>query len=424
MIKICYKSDFDFILKIKDCRGEVLGWPDFDWTARLWTSQRVNAFVASCKGGNAVNCFNDNGQIHIVADTGHGLGAGRLMVEFTAEMPNEIYPDGFERVVNIIALDIELTRDAASCPENAEVEVFLPLIKGEPGEQGPEGQQGPQGPQGPDGASAYEQAVEGGYKGTEEEFEKALAEVSDKQNRLIDSEDVTVNIDKLHITENAKRQVFIDMWNDACGEYGTYNPDTGFFELNEITDITYEQAIAIMNAGKPSYDGNHSRYFKTKIRTHLPLLHEGYSHYATGIKMFAWSSIEAVNGINIYPGSYFFEVNPGLHTIIGPLLCTTASPVNCFTNCDSLRKIQMVIGSGLIVLKGSPLIDLESWNYIIEHKQNPATNISTIQVHPNVYAKLTGDTSKAAAAALTAEELAQWMALVETASSKNISFTV
>lgn len=84
----------------------------------------------------------------------------------------------------------------------------------------------------------------------------------------------------------------------------------------------------------------------------------------------------------------------------------------------------MVIGSGLIVLKGSPLIDLESWNYIIEHKQNPATNISTIQVHPNVYAKLTGDTSKAAAAALTAEELAQWMALVETASSKNISFTV
>ena len=46
----------------------------------------------------------------------------------------------------------------------------------------------------------------------------------------------------------------------------------------------------------------------------------------------------------------------------------------------------------------------------------------TITVHTDVYAKLTGDTTNAAAAALTEEELAQWMAITEAAAAKNISF--
>lgn len=46
----------------------------------------------------------------------------------------------------------------------------------------------------------------------------------------------------------------------------------------------------------------------------------------------------------------------------------------------------------------------------------------TITVHPDVYAKLTGDTTNAAAAALSADELAQWQSLVSAAAAKNISF--
>lgn len=223
----------------------------------------------------------------------------------------------------------------------------------------------------------------------------------------------------------APPRAFIDQWNEACGEYGTYNHDTGFFELNGLKDITYAQALEIMTAGKPTYNGgNASRYYQTKIRTNLPLLENAYSGVATGMKMFAWSwSLESVNAAKLTVSTFFFELSSKIHTIIGPFYCLSASPAGCFSSCSSLRKMQMVIGSGLIVLKDSPLINLESWNYIIEHKQNPTTNISTIQVHPNVYAKLTGDTSNAAAAALTEEELAQWMALTETAASNNITFT-
>ena len=58
--------------------------------------------------------------------------------------------------------------------------------------------------------------------------------------------------------------------------------------------------------------------------------------------------------------------------------------------------------------------------YLVTNAAN--TSSITVTVHPDVYAKLTGDTTNAAAAALTAEELAQWQQLVTDATSKNINF--
>lgn len=61
--------------------------------------------------------------------------------------------------------------------------------KGDPGEQGPEGPQGiqgvqgptgPQGPKGDAGKSAYESAQDGGYTGTEQQFNEDLSAVSKK----------------------------------------------------------------------------------------------------------------------------------------------------------------------------------------------------------------------------------------------------
>lgn len=46
----------------------------------------------------------------------------------------------------------------------------------------------------------------------------------------------------------ASNQTFIDLWNVACGIYGQYNASTGYFELNGLLDITYEQALAIYDA--------------------------------------------------------------------------------------------------------------------------------------------------------------------------------
>lgn len=111
MQRVYYKSDFDFILKMKDTQGNDLGWPDFDWELKLYTNSKVNAFVVSCKSGEAVNCYNDNGKIHVVADN-HGLGVGKMSYELIIDKEDDTYEDGYKREVIPGTLAIELTNSA------------------------------------------------------------------------------------------------------------------------------------------------------------------------------------------------------------------------------------------------------------------------------------------------------------------------
>ena len=146
MTKINYKDDFDFILRLytvlTDSSGnevegsrKEIGWPEYDWVATFWTSSKANPFVARARGGECVNCYNDNGQIHIVADN-HRLGKGRLNVEFTAELPRGIYADGYQRNVIPAALDIELIAGTGDLPRQIQAELLLPYIKGDKGDKG------------------------------------------------------------------------------------------------------------------------------------------------------------------------------------------------------------------------------------------------------------------------------------------------
>lgn len=157
MQRINYKSDFDFILKLRDCKGDAVGFPGYDWEARLWTPQnKANAYTASCRGGVCENCYNDNGEIHIVCD-GHRLGLGQLCAELTVELPNGIYPDGYRKRVEPQLLDIELVNDAGDCPTEAQTEVAVAYAV----------------------IDAYDMAVASGYEGTREEYTASLGMLPD-----------------------------------------------------------------------------------------------------------------------------------------------------------------------------------------------------------------------------------------------------
>lgn len=135
-IKKNYKSDFDAILHLKSCVGDVcqdVGWPDYDWVARFYTTSYEKAFIASNIGGVLTNCFNDNDNIHVVFNN-HGLESGTLRVEFSAEIPNGIYPDSSQLEVSPQSLHIELVRGVGDCGTIADVEVMLSFIKGDKGE--------------------------------------------------------------------------------------------------------------------------------------------------------------------------------------------------------------------------------------------------------------------------------------------------
>lgn len=129
MRKVNYRSDFDFILRLSDCRGDDIGFPDYDWEARFYTrGNRANAYVASCKGGVCVNCFNDGGRVHVVVNSPR-LGLGELFVDFKASLPNSIYPDEHQDEMAPLSTGIELVRGAAPCPCSADVELMLPYVR-------------------------------------------------------------------------------------------------------------------------------------------------------------------------------------------------------------------------------------------------------------------------------------------------------
>lgn len=129
MREVNYRSDFDFILRLSDCRGDDIGFPDYDWEARFYTrGNRANAYVASCKGGECVNCFNDGGRVHVVVNSPR-LGLGELFVDFKASLPNSIYPDEHQDEMAPLSTGIELVRGAAPCPCSADVELMLPYVR-------------------------------------------------------------------------------------------------------------------------------------------------------------------------------------------------------------------------------------------------------------------------------------------------------
>lgn len=125
-----YLSDFDFIYRMFDASGEPIGFPPdgVDWNVCFYTPHSNRVFIASCIGGVCTNCFNDNGQIHVVAKN-HGLAPGRVLSTPTILNPNDIYPDGIQRIVSGAPVGIELVTGAGDMsPVPPVTDVTMPVM--------------------------------------------------------------------------------------------------------------------------------------------------------------------------------------------------------------------------------------------------------------------------------------------------------
>ena len=149
MRKVNYKSDFDFVMRLKDASGKEVPWPECDWDAEFWTSSKQNAYRASCIGGEYVNCFREaDGSIHFVFNC-HRMGKGVLKWEPHFCFPNGMYPDGIQDQFRKAQLDIELVDgDGDDVADTPDVEVYIPAVY----------------------LTAYDLAVRNGYTGTYEDY--------------------------------------------------------------------------------------------------------------------------------------------------------------------------------------------------------------------------------------------------------------
>lgn len=248
-----------------------------------------------------------------------------------------------------------------------------------------------------------------------------------KQDKLVNSADVTIGIDnKLTVTDLAKREVFDDLWIKAAGSNGTvdhnYTEDNVSkpYYLNEVW-MTYEEAIVVYNeyyADITSLSGR-SVYGVTNF---APPRNNAAGTY---------SNFDAPNAVTINVGIEFLvsgfmgwcSNSPNLTKIIGKInlqYWKTGNSAYGYLKSPNLRDINLYHLSKDFNISSLKVISLSSMQYMVNN--STATSPITVTVHPDVYAKLTGNTTNAAAAALTSDELAQWTALATTANSKNISF--
>lgn len=214
-------------------------------------------------------------------------------------------------------------------------------------------------------------------------------------------------------TQQGNRALYV-----AAG--AVYNEKTGFYELNGLTDITEEQMRTIyVQTHQCDHVENMREVFSgLNFRTNL-----GFNHIRrqTG-RIFNLrdsfrenSSLEVLRLCNGTNDNWVMKCSDmqnithyctKLKKIIGYIECPNHA-INIAGNY-LLEEIRFKNIAGNFGIKDSPLISLESLQYLITNAAN--TSPITVTVHADVYAKIQD------------ESQADWHALIEAATAKQITF--
>lgn len=260
-------------------------------------------------------------------------------------------------------------------------------------------------------------------------FNAMQTKLEDTTDIYIESE--TTNTDGLYLKDAAKRAVFNDRWNARCvdmygNKCGGYNEATGYFELNGLTDITYAQAMEIMSSA--SYwcrapIGSMPSMSLLDIRTAFPF--GGYGNSLGGVALNStFKNCEKLEVVVVQNGNFTqlngtFSGCKKLRKVVLNIAYSTSFDNAAFYQCYALEELSVLtqILSNINLSTCSRLSVASASNITAKGKSG-----ITITVHADVFAKLTGDTTNEAAAALTDDEKAAWAAVFEAACAKNISF--
>ena len=229
--------------------------------------------------------------------------------------------------------------------------------------------------------------------------------------------------------DEAKFKLFDDQWTAAGGTVIVSGVTYG---LNGLNDLTYDEAIGVYASYplcKHLFTDRRGMFSGIKDRTLLPIRTNSFE--VTGYieaflscpNLVAVKFITAGNNpiVSISNGQNMFKNCPSLKYIYDTLVFgSNANLSGTFELCPSLEKVRIKNLMKSLSMAHSPKLSLDSISYMVANAANTAT--ITITVHPDVYAKLTGDTTNAAAATLTEEEAAAWQQVLADANVKNISF--
>lgn len=213
-------------------------------------------------------------------------------------------------------------------------------------------------------------------------------------------------------TQQGNRALYV-----AAG--AVYNQNTGFYELNGLTDITEdEMKVIYVQTNHMDYIENMNDVFSgLNFRTNLGFKHVRRANNRTFNLKNAFrenANLEVLRLGNSTNDNWVMKCSDmqdfvtycsNLKEIIGYIECPVA--VN-FLRTPLLEEIRFKNIARSFGIKDSPLISLESLQYLITNAAN--TSPITVTVHADVYAKIQD------------EGQVDWHALIETAAAKQITF--
>lgn len=217
---------------------------------------------------------------------------------------------------------------------------------------------------------------------------------------------------------------------EACG--AVWNEETGYYELNGLTDITEEQMLVIyVNFSDYKIGDMTWRYAYTKARTNIcpkyRTMMVNTSVPVDAIYCFYYSNLESLKltestednfGILLGAANSMFNSCKSLKRISGNIYMNNNTKcINIFIQCSALEDVTIYGLASGISFADSPLLNYASLDCLITNAAN--TDAITVSVHPTTYSYLSGAAQPTAEVGGTTEE---WQALMTTAASKQISF--
>lgn len=213
---------------------------------------------------------------------------------------------------------------------------------------------------------------------------------------------------------------FVEQWNAVCGTYGRYNPDTGFFELNDIADLSYEEALTVLplqilalNTLPSNYNFYGYEFRTIVIHVNRDIgKHSVVRFLGNNNKLESVMFTAALGATNI---NHAFMNCRNLKTIIGNIdigeCSNTQMVVNAFYECGKLEEVRIDRLRVDISFQYSPNLSYDSFRHMVENRLSGSLQQPfSITVHPDVYAKLTDP------------ENTEWHQLNQDAIEKQITF--
>ena len=186
-----------------------------------------------------------------------------------------------------------------------------------------------------------------------------------------------------------------------------YNAKTGYFEYNGLTDITTKQMRDILFSQWAIY--NNRVQCPINIRTNVVpnriyTLYAGAADCVSLMTTFVQSGLEVLklwrSTVNVSSITTAFTGCMKLKRIIGVLdllyVSTDFGVFDAFKLCIALKDVQLKNLKYNISFRNSPLISLDSIQYLVTNAAN--TSPITVTLHPDAYARLTDEIITAATA--------------------------